>query len=151
MPRFVTDRDVEFFKNVTKELVDVVIETPVILYKLNIQDSSVNIYGESNRKQYWVGTRLTCLIDRQNQQSTADTQVVDTTQSAAFNFLRQSLQDKQVYPETGDIIEFHGGYYEINNVVENQLVAGQPYFNYTIRCEAHLTRRSAIELDEPQQ
>jgi len=151
MPRFVTDKDVAFFQNVNKELIDTVIETVVTLWKIAIENSKVNIYGEATKKEYYTGVKLTCLIDRKNTQPTAEGQTVDTVQPVTFNFLRLTLQEKNTYPELGDIVEFHGGYYEIENINENQLLAGQPWFNFSLACEAHLTRRSNLHLDEAQQ
>lgn len=148
MPRFVTDRDMAFFQHISKELVDTVIETVITLYKLSVENSKVNIYGEATTKQYYVGTKIPCLINRQNTQPSQEAQTVDTVQTAKFQFLRVSLEEIKVYPEVGDFIEFQGGYYEINNTTENQLVAGQPQFNYSIVCEAHLTRKSNLQLDE---
>lgn len=147
MPRFVTDKDVAFMQNVNKELLDFVIETPVALWKLSMDETKVNIYGEGTTKVYYGGIHLNCLIDRKDGQVTGDAQTVDRTQVVTFAFLRISLREKNIYPEMGDVIEFNDSYYEINNVVENQLIAGQPYFNYTISCESHLTRRSSLQLE----
>ena len=56
MPRFALDRDINFFKSISRELVDAVIETTVVLYKLVIEDVKTNLYGESLNKSYYQGT-----------------------------------------------------------------------------------------------
>jgi len=53
MPRFALDRDINFFKSISRELVDAVIETTVVLYKLVIEDVKTNLYGESLNKSYF--------------------------------------------------------------------------------------------------
>jgi len=46
MARFALARDIKFFEGISRELVDAVIETAVVLYKLVIEDSKTNLYGE---------------------------------------------------------------------------------------------------------
>lgn len=148
MPRFLTDRDSKMFENINKELLNAVVEVPVIVYKLDVRNSPTNIYGEAGKKSYLVGVQVTCLPDRQDKAATSDGYLLDFSQTATFSFLRETLKEKKIYPETGDIIEYDDTFWEINSVVENQLLAGQPYRNWSIICITHLTRRSALQLTE---
>ena len=43
MARFTLDRDIRFFEGISRELVDAVITTAVVLYKLVIEDSKTNL------------------------------------------------------------------------------------------------------------
>ena len=43
MARFALSRDIKFFEGISRELVDAVIETAVVLYKLVIEDSKTNL------------------------------------------------------------------------------------------------------------
>jgi len=151
MSKYVTDRDVTFFRSINRELVDEVIETPVILYKLNVIHSPSNIYGESPSKVYHVGVQVPCLINRQDKTPTTDGHMIDFTQTAVFSFLRDTLSTKGIYPEAGDVIEYDSSYWEINNAAENQLLADRPGLNWSIICTCHLTKRSALQLEERQQ
>ena len=45
-----------------KELIDEIIGQSVDIYKVSIDDTDVNIYGESTTKYYEVGFRVNCLI-----------------------------------------------------------------------------------------
>ena len=150
MSQFVTDRDTTFFKSINKELVDEVIETLVILYKLSILESQPNIYGEASSKKYHIGVQVPCLINRQDKSPTTDGNIIDFNQTSIFSFLRDTLETKEVYPEVGDIIEYDSAYWEINNAAENQLLADRPELNWAIICTCHLTRRSALQLEERQ-
>ena len=69
-------------------------------------------------------------------------------QNVEFRFQRKLLQDVDVYPDTGDIIGYNDNFYEIDNTQEAQLIAGKPQFNQSVICIAHLTRRSAINIEE---
>jgi hypothetical protein len=148
--KFVSERDVNFFRSINKELLEDVIDVPVILFKLNVIESPTNIYGEAPSKSYHVGTQLNALINRQDKNPTTDGHILDFNQTSIFSFHRDTLKEKDVYPEVGDIIEYDSSFWEINNAAENQLIADQPFFNWAIICTCHLTRRSALQLEERQ-
>jgi len=148
---FLSDRDTTYFKQINKELVDEVIETLVIVYKLSVLESNSNMYGESPSKKYHVGTRIPCLINREDKSPTTDGNVIDFSQTATFSFLRSTLEDKEIYPEVGDLIEYDSSYWEIDNAAENQLLADRPTLNWAVICSCHLTRRSALQLDANRQ
>ena len=65
MARFTLARDIKFFEGISRELVDAVIETAVVLYKLIIEDSKTNLYGESLNKTYYQGVQTTAVIERE--------------------------------------------------------------------------------------
>ena len=150
MPKFLTDRDINYFRSINAELIDEVIETPVILYKLNVVSSPTNIYGEAPSKAYHIGVQTPALIRREDKTPTTDGHVIDFNQTAVFSFSRDKLEEVNVYPEVGDIIEFDNSFWEINNAAENQLLADRPGLNWAIICTCHMTRRSALQLDERQ-
>ena len=150
MPKFLTDRDINYFRSINTELIDEVIETPVILYKLSVVSSPANIYGEAPSKSYHVGVEAPALIRREDKNPTTDGHVLDFNQTAVFSFSRDKLEEINVYPEVGDIIEFDSSFWEINNSAENQLLADRPGLNWAIICTCHMTRRSALQLDERQ-
>lgn len=66
MARFALSRDIKFFEGISKELVDAVIETAVVLYKLIVEESQTNLYGESLRKTYYQGVECTAIIERES-------------------------------------------------------------------------------------
>ncbi len=149
MPRFVTERDFIFFQHINKEIVRDVVDVEVILYKIIPDIVSINIYGESTNKTRYRGISLNALIKYTKQTPVGDGFGYDTVQSnVEFRFVRKLLQDADTYPEVGDIIGYNENFYEIDNITEAQLIASRPEFNQTILCETHLTRRSAINIEE---
>jgi hypothetical protein len=72
-------------------------------------------------------------------------------QTSTFYFLRKECELRKVYPEMGDIVDFNGKYYEIHTISESQLVAGREAYNHTIEAKTHLTRKSNLQLEPPQQ
>jgi len=149
MPRFVSPRDFDFFQHINREIVVDVIDVEVILYKTMNDVIEVNIYGESTEKTRYRGISLNSLIKYPKTQPVGDGFGYDTSQlNVEFQFVRKTLQDVNVYPEVGDIIRYNENYYEINNINEVQLIAGRPEYNQAIICEAHLTRRSGLNIEE---
>jgi len=147
MARFTLSRDIKFFEGISRELVDAVIETAVVLYKLVIEDSKTNLYGESLNKTYYQGVETTAIIERDNSTSEYEGFGADKNQSVEFRFNRFTLEDTGFYPEVGDIIFHNNGYFEIDNVREDQLIGGQTGNKFSIICSTFMTRRSTIQTE----
>lgn len=148
MPRYNSPRDMNFFRHLSSELVDDVIETPVTLYKLNVEESSYNLYGESLAKQWYMPYKVTCLINRADTETKYEGFGSDVSRTADFRFNRHTLEAGGFYPEVGDLIFFYDVYYEISNVREDQLIGGLDYNIFSIICEGFMVRRSSLDLDE---
>jgi len=147
MPRFALDRDINFFKSISRELVDAVIETTVVLYKLVIEDVKTNLYGESLNKSYYQGTECSAVIDRADTSVSYEGFGPDSGQTVEFQFNRFTLEDKGFYPEIGDIIYHNDAYFEIDNVREDQLIGGRSDEKFSIIVSTFMTRRSSIQTE----
>ena len=148
MPRFALDRDINFFKSISRELVDAVIETTVVLYKLVIEDVKTNLYGESLNKSYYQGLECTAVIERDDTSVSYEGFGPDSGQNVEFRFNRFTLEDKGFYPEIGDIIYHNDAYFEIDNVREDQLIGGQSGEKFSILVSTFMTRRSTIQTED---
>lgn len=149
MARFALGRDIKFFEGISRELVDAVIETAVVLYKLVIEDSKTNLYGESLNKTYYQGVNCTAVIEREDTTSNYEGFGADTSQNVEFRFNRFTLKEKDFYPEIGDIIYHNDAYFEISNVREDQLIGGRTddTEKFSILCSTFMTRRSSIQTE----
>jgi len=148
MPRFALQRDINFFKSISRELVDVVIENTVVLYKLIIEDSKTNLYGESLSKTYYQGVETTAIPNRDQTQFNYEDFGPDGDQDVVFRFNRFTLEEKEIYPEVGDIVYHNDAYFEIDTVREDQLIGGRPEEKFSIVCQTFMTRRSTIQTEE---
>ena len=148
MPKFVSERDVNFFKSIARELVDVVVQVEVALYKLNIYESKINIYGESTNKTWYQGVSLYAMVDKDPENVVYEGFGPDNSQLITFKFDKDLCEDRGVYPEIGDVIMFDNSYYEIDNTNEVQFIGGQPYNNYSIVCTTFMTRKSNLNITE---
>ena len=151
MARFALSRDIRFFEGISRELVDAVVTTAVVLYKLIIEDSKTNLYGESLSKTYYQGTECNAIIERGDTSATYEGFGADSTQTVQFRFNRFTLADKGFYPEVGDIIFHNEAYFEVDNVTEDFLIGGRTETGdgekFSIICSTFMTRRSSIQTE----
>jgi len=149
MARFALSRDIKFFEGISRELVDAVIETAVVLYKLVIEDSKTNLYGESLNKTYYQGVECSAIIQREDTQSNYEGFGADSSQTVQFRFNRFTLSEKEFYPEVGDIIFHNEAYFEIDNVTEDFLIGGRTgeEEHFSLICSTFMTRRSSIQTE----
>ena len=123
---FGSNRDFELLVKVNRELLKDIVEQEILYYKLNLEETYANIYGEALTNTYFVPAKLNCLITRGDQVvSIDDFTLPDLQREASFAFLRPDLADISVVPEVGDIINWQEDYYVVDTVRENQYFYGR--------------------------
>jgi hypothetical protein len=148
MPKFLVGRDLDLFKSIARELVDTVIENIVVLYKINLNETKINIYGESLNKTWHRGVELYALVDKEAESTQYEGFGADKNQDITVKFDRGLLEERNIHPEIGDIIYFNNDYYEINNINEIQFIGGVPANTYSIVCFAFLVSRSNLNIEQ---
>ena len=148
MPKFAVGRDIELFKSFAREVVDDVVENIAVLFKVNLNETKINLYGESTNKTWYPGVELNVLINKSTQIAGYEGFGSDTSQNIEFRFDRWMLEEKNTYPEIGDVIFFDQSYYEIGNTTEVQFVTGLPSNNFSVVCETFMVRKSSLNIEE---
>lgn len=132
MALFGTTRDVLMFKGVATELVHDVITQQIGYYKVILNDTVPNVYGEALTKNYIGPVLLNCLIERGDYTVDNSDFGPDVRREVVFRFLKDDLIAANVVPEVGDIVMYNELYYESDNVNENQLIMGKdPDYSYS--------------------
>lgn len=132
MALFGDDRDVSLIRRVNRELMQNVIDTEVAVYKVSVEQTSENIYGESLRKVFYNPVRVHCIINRNLRENSSTEDYLNFTVKATFAFLRDDLRDKNLVVIEGDVIEWDKEYYELTMVSSNKLWTGRnPETNFT--------------------
>lgn len=144
--RYFTRRDVRLMNSLNGELLNDIIEQFVIVYKINPNETEANLYGESLDKIYYEGVKINCLVETDPQSTNYEGFGPDVKKGTLFRFHQKLCEIKNIYPEVSDIIEWENAYFEISNVVENQFLGGQPEKNYSLVCNAHLSRKSRLNI-----
>ena len=157
MALFGSARDISLIRRLNKELINEIIDTEVYYYKPVLDESLVNLYGESKDKVFYNPVKIPCLIDRQDTEAVSDDFGQSYTHTATFNFLRDTLKDdKDVKPDVGDIIEWDNEYFMVDNVNENKYFVGKNPETWdggdghgtslSVTCLTHVTRQTSIKL-----
>ena len=131
MAIFGRQRDINFMIGVNRELINDVIEQQVDYYKpylpeMKSKDTS-NLYGEASSQKTWYRpVRLNCLITYESNVAVQDDQFgIDLNRTATFAFLREDLLPIPLVIQIGDIIEYRGEYFEVDQTNETQFVLGK--------------------------
>ena len=148
--RFLPQRDRNFLERINKELVgdlksanDGIINQKIVIYKISTYDTSTNMYGEAvGGKNFKQGVQLACIVDAGDFDYNTDEFGPDAQQDATFSILRETLLELNLIPEIGDIIEWNYGFFEVNGILENQLIGGMQENNWSVTLNAHLSRQS---------
>lgn len=144
---FFQQRDFNLFKHFNREHINDWVDTPVTIYKVDMNTTETNLYGESvGGKTYEVGFRIPALIQREDQQVTYEEFGSDINQTMEFRFLRETLEEVSFNPDIGDIIEYNEAYFEIDSRVENQFIAGNNQFSLSIIVTGVMKRKSSLNL-----
>jgi hypothetical protein len=131
MALFGGSRDISLFRHINKELINNIIQQSVGYYKINLDKTSSNLYGESLTKTYNNPVLVNCLIERSAQSWTETEFGADVAREITVRFLRDILVDIQLVPEVGDVMLWQENYYELSGIVENQFVVGKdPLYAY---------------------
>ena len=147
-PFFVPRKEVDLFDSFNEELIDEIIGQTVDIYKISIDDTEENLYGESSTKYYDKGFRVNCLINFSEPEVIQDEFGADVNTSIEMYFHRTTLSEAGFYPEVGDIVDWNDFYFEINSVTEPQLIAGHQNYKHQIIATAHRSRLSSLQIEE---
>jgi hypothetical protein len=158
MSLFGTARDASLIRHINRELVNNIIEQQIGYYKINLERSEYNLYGEANgTKMFNDPVLINCLIERTPPEWNTDNFGPDVTQDITCRFLKDDLAgydedpinyvatgymnggytstistSYNIVPEVGDVIAWNNDYYEVDSVVENQLFVGkQPEYSFS--------------------
>jgi len=149
-PFFIPQKEIDIIDTMNEELIDEIVGQSVDIYKVSIENTDENVYGESTTKYYEVGFRVNCLILFNEPEITQDDFGADENASIEMYFQRNNLASGSLnfYPEMGDIVDWNDHYWEINGTTEPQLIAGHPGYKHSIVATAHRARLSSLQIEE---
>ena len=104
MALFGGERDASLFRKINKELITDIIDTEIYYYKIILDDTKRNLYGEGKDKVFYNPVKIPTLVDRTNAEQIFDEFGSSYTRNVNFYFLRDILVEKNVFPEVGDVI-----------------------------------------------
>ena len=152
MALFGGHRDAKFLASINSELINAIIDTEIEFYKLVVESSNSNLYGESESKSYYDSILIPCLITKDDKNSNMDDYGHTYTRTSKFAIARDILVKADFYPEVGDIVFWDNEYFELDNVDANQyFVRKNPEtwpngsdhgYSVSVVVDAHATRQT---------
>ena len=103
MALFGSGRDASLIRSVSNELLRY-IDTEILHYKLVLDSTNENLYGESEKRTYYTPTRISTIVQKDEKTATADDFGLEFNRTGIFAFLRDTLKDANIHIEEGDII-----------------------------------------------
>ena len=149
-PFFIPQKEFDLINQLNEELIDEIVGQSVDIYKINVETTEDNMYGESTTKYFEVGFRVNCLILYNEPEIIQEEFGADLNANIEMYFQRENLSSGSLnfYPEMGDIVDWNDFYWEINGTKEPQLYAGHPNFKHNIVATAHRSRLSSLQIEE---
>ena len=149
-PFFIPQKEFDLINSMNEELIDELVGQSVDIYKVNIERTDDNLYGESTTKYYDNGFRVNCLINFSEPEINQDEFGADLNSNITMYFQRENLASGSLnfYPEAGDIVDWNDFYWEINGTKEPKLIAGYSEFKHNIVATAHRSRLSSLQIEE---
>ena len=148
-PFFIPQKEVNLIDDMNEELIDEIVGQSVDIYKVSIDNTEENLYGESTTKYYEIGFRVNCLIMFNEPEVINEEWGADTNATIEMYFQRNNLASGSLnfFPEMGDIVDWNDFYWEIGSVTEPQLVAGHPGYKHSIKAMAGRARLSSLQIE----
>jgi len=149
-PFFIPQKEIDLINSINEELIDEVVGQSVDIYKVSIDETEENLYGESTTKYYEIGFRVNCLINFSEPVVEQSEFGSDVNSNIEMYFQRANLASGSLnfYPEVGDIVDWNQYYWEINGTTEPQLIAGHEGYKHSIKATAHRARMSSLQIEE---
>ena len=152
MALFGGKRDARFLASINRELLNAIVDTEIEFFKLLVESSNSNMYGESTTKSYYDSILIPCLVTKEGKTANMDDYGHSYTRTAQFAISRDVLERAAFYPEVGDIIFWDNEYYEVDNTDANQYFVGknpdtwpngsEHGYSVSVLCDTHATRQT---------
>jgi hypothetical protein len=125
MALFGTRRDIGTFRGISRELLENVISQNCGYYKVSLEDTAINVYGEAMTKYFIGPVLLNCLIERGDYAFKKEDFGIDVDRPITFRFMKYHLQQANIVPEAGDAIMYNESFYQVDGINENQFIVGK--------------------------
>lgn len=146
MPLFFPEIDINTLKNISKQLVQYVMDVEVLLFKINPQKTETNIYGQAKKSgiSYSPGVPLKALVAH-NPQDLNYNPIYSYRNQTTFKFLVSTLKEHNIYPEIGDVIEWNNQFWEITKITQQQLLGNRTDLEWSKICETTILSPSKVK------
>jgi hypothetical protein len=147
--RYFSQRDLNLINSLNGELMGDIVENLIQVFKISPNETKTNIYGETSQetgKWFLPAIQISALIERSDMATDYDDFGPNRNQTHVFKMREKVLKELNFYPEVGDMIAWNDRYYEVDNVVQEQLLGGQAEKSHSIICNGHYTKITSLNI-----
>ncbi len=147
--RFFSSRDMRVINSFNGELMGDIIQTEVVIYKVAVNETKINVYGEADPNtgiSFYPGVEITALVQREDITTEYSEFGPDRKQDVVFKMRENMLKLINLFPEVGDVIFFNERYHEIDNVIQEQFLGGISDKSHSIIVNTHYSKLSKLNL-----
>lgn len=145
--KFVTERELKFINDRSKELIQRVVGEEVNYYALEISQNNVHrLYNEAIKKNWAAPVKVNALVLYDNSDVTTTGFGLDSKYTADVYFHTQELVERNVSPREGDFVEYGQIVYEITAVTQPQVVFGQINNKILTKCVCVPSRENQFQI-----
>ena len=147
--RYFSQRDLNLINSLNGELMGDIVENLIQVFKISPNETKTNIYGETSQetgKWFLPAIQISALIERSDMATDYDDFGPNRNQTHVFKMREKALKELNFYPEVGDMIAWNDRYYEVDNVVQEQLLGGQAEKSHSIICNGHYTKITSLNI-----
>lgn len=126
-PMYVGQKERDFSKQVTQELVEKVIGQVVLYYSISLSETNFHpVYGEAIVKTFLPPIKIHILVEWHGQSVDQTGYGVDEKNTITIHFFKRRLvEDQDLYARIGDFVLYGNKYYEIVKLSEPREQWGQ--------------------------
>ena len=144
---FITERELSFISDITKEVIKDVIGQRVFYYPVSEEKTRTHgVYNEATSKIFDNPIELDCLVDSNFQTETKIDQFgIDAQYKVEIFVQYRDIVEKGINPSIGDYFSFSTIFYEITDLVITRNIFGLPEHKDGIKLTGTRTRDSQFK------
>lgn len=135
-------KDIAFLKRLNKELVEKVISEKITYYPISKKFTQKNIYGEGRNKVFDPPVEVYSLIRWKDQEITTTNFGQDLIYSLDAFILNDTLNEINLLPKEGDMIEYDSKHFEITSIEFPRQMLGREEQGFYVKLEATTVRKN---------
>ena len=139
---FVTNREVDFVGDITKELLKDVVGQSIIYYPISEEKTRMNtLYNESSQKIFDTPIEIRALVEYKGETEVTTTKFgIDSIYEMTVFFHKKDLVDRNITVREGDVVQYGERFYEITKLTKPKDIFGQNENIHGIHAECRITR-----------
>lgn len=139
--KFITERELKFISDITKELLQGIVEEEVKYYAISLERSKVNeLYQEAIRKVWAPPVAINALVLWGQDATRMSRFDMDAQYTLEVYFHKNELDERNVLVREGDFVEYGGVFFEITSATQPQIVYGQVNNKVMVKCSCVQSR-----------